>query len=176
MSLTSLIKLKPFSLAPPSLLILPLILPPPIPTLTVRGGFNHGRGRGRFNDWGLLPNPSPSFPSSNTFCPNSRPVWQLCNKPSHFVATCYHHFNHAYFAHPLSPLVNYSTLFSPSFSSTVWYPDTTATHHFTSMLLTSTWVLMFIRALIKSASMMAPIFLFNTLVMLILTHLMVNFF
>jgi hypothetical protein len=58
-----------------------------------------------------------------------RPTCQVCLKPGHTTAKCYHRFDHAYEVEPAPPSVYYTAPSAPSDVS--WYPDTGSTHHLT---------------------------------------------
>ena len=87
--------------------------------------FNRGRGHGRgHGSPPLLPTPQGD---------SSRPICQVCNKPSHIALTCYNWFNHAYQCEPPQPMQAYFAAPS-SVGDLNWYPDIGATHHITSDL------------------------------------------
>ena len=84
--------------------------------------FNRGRGHGRgHGSPPLLPTPQSD---------SSRPICQVCNKPSHIALTCYKWFNHAYQPEPPQQMQAY--IATPSSAGDLnWYPDIGATHHIT---------------------------------------------
>lgn len=81
-----------------------------------------GRGSGRG---------PPSYFSNRT---KTRPLCQVSHKYGHTALSCYHRFNQAYQALSPSSLSANLTHTAPSPPTTVWYPDSGATNHFTSDL------------------------------------------
>ncbi|KAF5466071.1 hypothetical protein F2P56_016028 [Juglans regia] len=97
--------------------------------------FRGGRGRGRGFGRGILPAPRPPQQTPQYFSPrsDSRPMCQVCNKPGHMAAACYHRYDHSYPTPPPATFAaNYSALTASPSSSHTWFPDTAATHHFTA--------------------------------------------
>jgi hypothetical protein len=82
--------------------------------------FQHTRGRGRGRN-------------NQSFLKTSRPICQVCQKPSHVALNCYHRFDNAYQSKVSSNMQAYLTSSYTSIDSN-WYPDSGATHHLTSDL------------------------------------------
>lgn len=63
---------------------------------------------------------------------DNRPLCQVCHKHGHIALVCFHCFNHLYQAAPPPNLTaNFTAMASPTPSTSTWFPDTAATHHFT---------------------------------------------
>lgn len=167
MSLTSLNKLKPFSLAPPFLLILPLVPLHLIPTLTIVVVLIVGVVMVdlmvRVFSITLVPLFLHQSHFVLTLVPYANSTINLVILLPHFIilsTTRIWLLPH----HPLQiillfPLLHLHLLFGTQ----TLLPRIILL----LMLLTSTWMVMFIRALTKFALVMAPIFSFNILVLLI---------
>ncbi|KAF5469988.1 hypothetical protein F2P56_010542 [Juglans regia] len=96
-----------------------------------RGNSFLGGRQGQCNGRGIIPQP-PQQPYSFFLYPDMRHVCQVCYKPSHLASACYYRYDHVYPTPPPPTFTaNYSTLNSAPTSSTTWFPDTNATHHFT---------------------------------------------
>ncbi|KAF5451286.1 hypothetical protein F2P56_026403 [Juglans regia] len=92
-----------------------------------RGG-RRGRGRGPFTPRPASPQFYPASPR-----PDTRPQCQLCQKFGHTALTCYHRLTTPYPSSSPAPFqANNTSLSTPSPNTTTWYPDTAASHHFTS--------------------------------------------
>ncbi|KAF5482597.1 hypothetical protein F2P56_003155 [Juglans regia] len=87
-----------------------------------RGGCNGGRNA--------------AASTSNYFQnrPDTRLYCQVCSKAGHSALTCYYRFDHAYQAPAPSSLAANFTALPPHVSTSNWFPDSAATHHFTADL------------------------------------------
>uniref|UniRef100_A0A2N9G688 Retrotransposon Copia-like N-terminal domain-containing protein n=1 Tax=Fagus sylvatica TaxID=28930 RepID=A0A2N9G688_FAGSY len=93
----------------------------------VKASFNNG---GNFSNFTPV-SPNPQTWSSN---PSSRPICQICYKPSHTALDCYQRMNFSYQGrHPPAKLAAMATATPPSPypHQTTWISDTGATDHFT---------------------------------------------
>lgn len=89
-------------------------------------GGRRGCGFGRGGARGVAP-------TSNYFNNSSNTVCQVCHKSRHLAVSCYHRFNHAYQTPSLTSLAtNFTALPTPQSSTSTWFPDKAATHHFIS--------------------------------------------